>query len=98
MPSVSTHVLDASAGGGVEGLTVELRDLSDNVVGSGSTDRDGRVASLASGLAPGAYRLSWEVGGDFVVQVVVTVALDEDRHYHVPLLVSAASAITYLGV
>ncbi len=33
----------------------------------------------------------------FLVEVAVVVELDEDRHYHVPLLAAPASAVSYLG-
>jgi 5-hydroxyisourate hydrolase len=95
--SLSTHVLDAAAGGPRVGVVVTVRDQSGAVVGSGSTDADGRVAPLGTDLAPGHYQLTWESGGGFVLAVSATVALTEDRHYHVPLLASPVSAVVYLG-
>jgi 5-hydroxyisourate hydrolase len=99
MTSVSTHVLDTAGGGARSGVAVRLTDAAGAVVGDGTTDADGRIAPLAADLAPGAYTLTFDAPGGpgFLQSVAVTVALDEDRHYHVPLLASAWSAVTYLG-
>jgi 5-hydroxyisourate hydrolase len=95
--TVSTHVLDVSRGGPRIGLPVTVHDDTGSVVGSGETDGDGRVAQLAVGLAPGRYRITWRCGPGFLTELSATVALEEDRHYHVPLLASPASAMVYLG-
>lgn len=95
--TLSTHVLDACQGGPRIGLTVTVRDDTGSVVGSGETDGDGRVAELAVGLAPGRYQITWHCDGGFFTQLSATVALEEDRPYHVPLLASPASGVVYLG-
>jgi 5-hydroxyisourate hydrolase len=95
--SLSTHVLDTGAGAAFVGVRVEVHDESGRLVGEGHTDRDGRVGSLARDLIPGDYTLRFEVAGAFVRALQVTVALTDDRHYHVPLLTSGWSAVTYLG-
>lgn len=97
MVSVSTHVLDGAGGGPVVGAAVALEDLDGVTVGTGTTDAVGRVAELAADLPPGAYRLRWTLDG-FLREVAVVVNLAEDRHYHLPLLSSGASAVSYLGV
>lgn len=98
MPSVSTHVLDASAGGPKSGVEVVLRDGDGVAVARGRTDDAGRIAPLAADVPAGTYRLSWALGGGFLAEVAITVVLDQDRHYHLPLLASPASAVAYLGV
>jgi 5-hydroxyisourate hydrolase len=100
MVTVSTHVLDGAAGGPRVGVTVTLESADGTTVGSGVTDASGRVAELAGNVAPGAYRLRWGLGdgAGFLHEVAVVVLLDEDRHYHLPLLASGASAVSYLGV
>ncbi len=98
MPTVSTHVLDGAAGGGLAGIAVELRDAAGAVVASEVTGPDGRVARLASGLPTGTYTVTWQLDEGFVAAVAVAVRLAEDRHYHVPLLASGSSATAYLGV
>lgn len=97
MVTLSTHVLDAAGGGGRPGLAVTVHDDDGALVGQATTDDAGRVASLAGGMVPGRYRISWQTSGSFLSAVTVTVVLAEDRHYHVPLLASDASAVTYLG-
>jgi len=98
MASVSTHVLDGAAGGPRVGLAVTLADAEGAVLARGRTDERGRVEDLATGLAPGRYRLTWATGAPFLAEVAATVDLAEERHYHVPLLLSGASAVVYLGV
>jgi 5-hydroxyisourate hydrolase len=97
--SVSTHVLDASAGGPRPGVRVTLETPDGELVAAGVTDASGRVADLADDLAPGVYRLRWDLGGraGFLREAAVVVELDENRHYHVPLLAAPACAVSYLG-
>lgn len=79
-------------------MAVTLSDSSGTVVAMGTTDADGRLAGLASGLGVGRYTLAWRVGGTLVDEVAVTLSLGEERHYHVPLLASPVAVVTYLGV
>ncbi|HEY3809845.1 MAG TPA: hydroxyisourate hydrolase [Acidimicrobiales bacterium] len=97
MPSLSTHVLDASRGGPRPDVRVEVRDHADACVGRGVTDGRGRVEDLAAALAPGRYRIVWRLGGSFVDEVSATVDLLEERHYHVPALATDGSVVVYLG-
>lgn len=92
--SLSTHVLDVERGRPAKGIHVEL--WQDDLVTTGETDADGRIAELAAGLAPGIYRILFRPDSPFFKGVGVEVAL-EDGHYHVPLLVSSYSCTTYRG-
>lgn len=92
--SLSTHVLDVERGRPAKGIHVEL--WQDDLVTTGETDDDGRIAELAAGLAPGIYRILFRPDSPFFKGVGVEVAL-EDGHYHVPLLVSSYSCTTYRG-
>ena len=93
--SVSTHVLDTERGRPAAGVPVELmRD--ERLVAAGSTDEDGRIASLASELEPGEYRLVFRPPSPFFREVALTVTL-EDGHYHVPLLISSYGCASYRG-
>jgi 5-hydroxyisourate hydrolase len=93
--SISTHVLDTSAGRPAAGVRVELsRDGAS--VASGETDDDGRIGELASELEPGVYALTFEPPSPFFERVRLDVRLD-DGHYHVPLLVSAYGCASYRG-
>ena len=95
--SLSTHVLDSSAGGGRPGVVVSVVDASGATVASAPTDATGRITTLAEGLEPGTYTIRWATGGSFVTEAAVTVHLAAAGHAHVPLLASDHSATVYLG-
>jgi 5-hydroxyisourate hydrolase-like protein (transthyretin family) len=92
--SLSTHVLDVERGRPASGVRVEL--WQDELVTSGETDGDGRIAQLAGELEPGIYRLLFKPRSPFFRSVGIEVEL-ADGHYHVPLLVSSYSCTTYRG-
>ena len=92
--SLSTHVLDVERGRPATGVRVEL--WQDELVASGETDGDGRIAELAADLEPGAYRLLFRPDSPFFRGVGIEVELAEG-HYHVPLLVSSYACTTYRG-
>jgi 5-hydroxyisourate hydrolase len=93
--SVSTHVLDTGSGRPARGVRVELVRESD-VMQSGETDADGRIAELAAGLEPGRYALVFWPPSPFFTRVELEIEL-EDGHYHVPLLVSPYGCASYRG-
>jgi len=92
--SISTHVLDVERGKPAQGVRVEL--WQEDLVTAGVTDHDGRIAKLAADLQPGVYRLLFRPDSPFFRGVGIEVSLDEG-HYHVPLLVSSYSCVTYRG-
>lgn len=94
--SVSTHVLDAAAGGPRPGIRVDLYDGAGDLIATGATDDHGRIQELASALAPGRYLVTWHLGGHFVSDVSATIHL-AGGHHHVPLLATGASTMLYLG-
>ena len=106
--TVSTHVLDASAGLPAAGVPVSLWFLSSpgwEAVGTGETDGDGRHRFGAVTDA-GVYRIVFGTGGYFAgrgvaafypeVTITFTVVA-EAGHYHVPLLLSPFAYSTYRG-
>ena len=104
MTTVSTHVLDTASGVPASGIPVQLIRLHDGgeeVVGSGVTDRDGRVADLGLDVDPGTYEVRFDTsgyGGAFYPVVKVTARLDSAApHYHLPLLLSPYGYTTYRG-
>lgn len=104
MISISTHVLDTSAGLPAAGIAVKLEHVESGkwaTAATGVTDSDGRIGELASNLAAGHYRLRFATGdyGDgFFPEVAVTCNLDETRdHYHIPVLLSPYGFTTYRG-
>ncbi|MBA3781060.1 hydroxyisourate hydrolase [Nocardioides sp. InS609-2] len=106
--SISTHVLDAAQGTPAEGMALRLERQDGTVVGSGTTNADGRCPELTEGLVleAGTYRMRFETGAWFArtqtptfypgVELVFEVA-DPAEHYHVPLLLSPFAYSTYRG-
>jgi 5-hydroxyisourate hydrolase len=68
---------------------------------TGTTDADGRIAELDAQLEPGTYRLWFDVAASnqdsFFPEVSVTFTVADERHYHVPLLLSPFAFSTYRG-
>lgn len=107
MSGVTTHVLDAAWGRPAAGVPVRLHAGDGAVLGSGTTDQDGRVGDLGGGsVESGTYRLVFDTaayfaaGGreSFYPEVVITFAVTDPRqHHHVPLLLSPFAYSTYRG-
>ena len=109
MSSLSTHVLDAVRGEPASGVRVEVYRSAGgewSAVGGGSTDADGRISGLApGGVAAGDFRIMFATGDYFDAlgveyfypEVVISFRVTEDRHYHVPLLLSPYAFSTYRG-
>ena len=109
--TISTHVLDTSAGAPAVGVAVSLEHHDGRrwlPVGEGRTNSDGRVIALVTGDVPlpgGKYRLVFEVGPyfasreveTFYPRVVVEFVTHDAGHYHVPLLISPFGYTTYRG-
>lgn len=105
MSTVSTHVLDAGRGLPAHGVPVRLSQ-KDTVIATGSTDDDGRITGLTpDGIEPGTYQLWFDVAAYaaasgqtiFFPEVTVTFTITDERHYHVPLLLSPFAYSTYRG-
>ena len=105
---VSTHVLDTATGRPAAGIPAELvRDGDGVVLGTGTTDADGRIPGLNDEpFAPGDVTLTLDVadyvtrthGTVFHPRISVHVRLDGARtHYHLPVLAGPFSHTTYLG-
>jgi len=95
--TVSTHILDTEAGEPAAGVKVGLY-RGKELISLQETDGDGRIANLFDArFEPGEYRLAFYISGGFFERVELTLALVEDRHYHVPLLVSSFACVTYRG-
>lgn len=105
MSSLSTHVLDAVRGAPAQGIAVTLFGWGGTELGSGVTDADGRTGDLGRDLAIGDYRLRFTTGEYFSAQgvesfypeVSIAFTVAEQRHYHVPLLLSPFAYSTYRG-
>jgi len=99
MATLSTHVLDTSAGRPATAVPVRLEAADGTVLAEGETDADGRLASLGVALEPGEHRLRFATAAysAFYPEVVVTFLVGDDEHYHVPLLLSPYGYSTYRG-
>jgi 5-hydroxyisourate hydrolase len=102
--TLSTHVLDAVRGAPAVGVTVTLYQ-GERQIDSGETDVDGRIGAFGETIEPGTYRLVFDTGAyfagreveTFYPEVTVAFAVTEERHYHVPLLLSPFAFSTYRG-
>ena len=110
---LTTHVLDTAHGHPAAGIALTLTRLSDGVLlKTAVTNADGRVDQpLLEGEAFqfGTYELVFSVGDyfrrlgvalpdpAFLDEVPIRFGISENRHYHVPLLVSPFSFSTYRG-
>jgi 5-hydroxyisourate hydrolase len=110
MRSLSTHVLDAVSGTPAAGVSVSLARRADDgawmELAVAGTDADGRVRDLApDGLEPGDHRLVFDTAAHFAAtgqtgfypEVAITFSVTDERHYHVPLLLSPFAFSTYRG-
>jgi 5-hydroxyisourate hydrolase len=112
MSTITTHVLDISAGHPASDVPVvlEVEEVGTGwrVLGRGATDKDGRLRDLlvARALVEGTYRLTFDTHAYFAyhkvealypqVTVVFTVR-EAQEHYHIPLLLSPFGYSTYRG-
>ncbi|GAA1514972.1 hydroxyisourate hydrolase [Dactylosporangium maewongense] len=94
--SFSTHVLDTSRGLPVAGVPVCLETPSGPH--DGVTDTDGRWRFDAP-LEAGRHRLvlRTEFASDFFPEVAIVFTVADERHHHVPLLLSPYGYSTYRG-
>jgi 5-hydroxyisourate hydrolase len=108
MSKITTHVLDTVLGKPAAGVAVHLLRCDHerwNEIASAHTDRDGRCQNLASNIAPGLYRLTFQTGAYLSQQgrtgiypeITITFQCVNDPHYHLPLLLSDNSYTTYRG-
>ena len=96
---ITTHILDISLGRPAEGVTVRLERREGagwTELSRGKTSADGRVADLLPKAPHGLYRLVFETAG-FFPEITIAFQVSDDRHHHVPLLLSPFGYSTYRG-
>ena len=97
MATLSTHVLDTASGRPARGVAISL-EKDGAVIARAVTDADGRVPELAASLAPGRYRLVFELeASNFFRRVALDVEIGSDAKYHVPMLVTPFGVTSYRG-
>jgi 5-hydroxyisourate hydrolase len=99
--TITTHVLDTGRGRPAAGVPVRLMH-GDVVLAEATTDADGRARDLsATAVGSGVYQLAFDIAAydaeAFFPEVVVTFVVRDDRHHHVPLLLSPFAYSTYRG-
>ena len=110
---LTTHVLDTARGRPAAGLAIWLYRVSGNShrkIAEAVTNADGRTDTPIlprDAFAPGTYELVFHAGGYlraqghagtlFLDQIPIRFTLEEDAHYHVPLLLSPYGYSTYRG-
>ncbi|MEU2872898.1 hydroxyisourate hydrolase [Streptomyces olivoreticuli] len=111
--TVSTHILDTTAGRPARGVTVELsaREKSDarwEPAGASTTDADGRCKdfpALPAGTTQARLLFAVEPylsheraeGAAFFPEVAIAFAVAPGEHYHVPLLLNPFGYSVYRG-
>jgi len=110
---LTTHVLDTAHGRPAAGMALTLTRLADGAVLVHTvTNADGRVDNAlleGESFQPGTYQLDFSVADYFRGQgvalsdppfldvVPIRFGIADERHHHVPLLVSPFSFSTYRG-
>ncbi len=109
---LTTHVLDLTTGRPGAGMAVTLADAGGRLIVTARANEDGRIdRPLLEGadFRHGVYELTFHVGDyfggagrappdpPFLDLVPIRFVIAEDRHYHVPLLVSPYGYSTYRG-
>ncbi|KEQ16787.1 hydroxyisourate hydrolase [Endozoicomonas numazuensis] len=111
MTGISTHILDTACGHPANQVSVILyRQVENSWVeaGQGITNDDGRINSLTTdevNLPKGVYKLDFAIQNYFRRQqqkcfypaVSVIFEVSDDRHHHIPLLISPFGYSTYRG-
>jgi 5-hydroxyisourate hydrolase len=111
MNRLTTHILDTSIGKPAAGVTVVLllqQGEGWTEVTRGSTNQDGRITDWldkSTMLPTGVFKLVFETGAyfnkaaipTFYPFVEVVVAIADEAHYHIPLLLSPYGYSTYRG-
>ena len=110
--SISTHILDTASGRPAAGVAIELDRNTEGewqTLNAAETDADGRVAFLlpenepmlpglyCARFATGVYFTREGVDGLYPFVEITFVVKPGERHYHIPLLLTANGYTTYRG-
>lgn len=109
---LSSHILDVSTGMPASGVTVQLEKLNENTkvwafVDKKITDGQGRIKEFLDQRQQnrGIYKLTFFVKEYFSSKktesfypfIEVVFQIQDDKHYHVPITLSAYGYSTYRG-
>jgi 5-hydroxyisourate hydrolase len=100
MPAITTHILDTATGRPAAKVPVNLEVLRDRIwvlVAQGTSNEDGRLRVLEN-ATPAVYRLTFKLAADdFYPEIAIQFTVRDDRHHHIPLLLSPFGYSTYRG-
>ncbi|MEO6818339.1 MAG: hydroxyisourate hydrolase [Ginsengibacter sp.] len=110
MTRITTHILDTSKGKPAVGVKVTLFQWKGDwqIIGSAATNKDGRIAELPainnSSVNP-VFKLKFDIKEyfdncrieSFYPFIEITFTIQNDEHYHVPLLLNPFGYSTYRG-
>ncbi len=105
---LTTHVLDTSIGKPGKDITIKLLNAKNEIISQGITNNDGRISDLLppeKNLTPGNYKMVFDTGNYFMSnnikgfypEVEIQFSVEDDSHYHIPLLISPFGFSTYRG-
>jgi 5-hydroxyisourate hydrolase len=112
MSQITTHILDTTRGLPAVGVVISLQylmaDQEWKEIASGVTNFDGRVSDFLDehiSVAHGTYRLVFHTReyfyglhvNAFYPYVTVVFEINDQAHYHVPLLLNPYGYSTYRG-
>ncbi len=111
MSLITTHVLDVSKGKPVAGIKVKLffsTEESWQFLAEGITNAEGRIGDLLeANYIPekGVYKLNFESGKYFqqtnvaflYPSIDIIFKIENNEHYHIPLLLNPFGYTTYRG-
>lgn len=111
MSKITTHILDTSSGKPAKDVSIRLQQRSNDAwqtIAQGVTNADGRIADLLPAekkLDAGVYKMVFDTGAyfkknnikGFYPEVEIQFTVNDDSHYHVPLLINPFGYSTYRG-
>src|SRR5688572_23994212 len=109
MSGITTHILNVATGFPAEGVPLRLESRAGQewqLLAEATRDDDGRARLISEeNLSPGDYRVTFDTGAYFIKSgtegfyptVQITFTVRDDRHHHVPLLLSPYGYSTYRG-
>lgn len=108
MTGITTHVLDITLGKPAGGIRVLLFEQSIDgwvLLAESQTDIEGRCKNLGVQALQGVYKITFFIGDYFATQgrkplypqIDITFEVNDNRQYHLPLLLSENSYTTYRG-
>lgn len=111
MSQITTHILDTTSGKPAKNVRINLYQSENNSwieIATGITNTDGRITNLLSdnkSLDIGIYKMKFFTSEYFINKklstfypfVEVVFEINNEEHYHIPLLLNPFGYTTYRG-